>query len=175
MSDIDIDVVDGLGTDTYVAEAQTLYPNAIRASSVGQMVIAIMNRLGENRLRRLSILGHGRPGWQGVADSQSTIDTDRVIAVDSAGNLINPTILALLAASFGPDGYVELHGCNVAADQQGKELLDQLSRIWRVPVSAGIKLQYAPAGFEGPSRTAHALVYTAGPHYKFLEDLIEAP
>lgn len=153
MADIDIDVVDGIGTDSTVREDRQLFPHAIRASSVSQMVIAIITRLGPNRLRRLRIIGHAAAGVQGVADSRTTMDPNRLIQVDH-GVLQNPAILSMLAASFGPRGFVELHGCEVARGYSGKMLLADLSALWRVPVRGGVNDQDNRPGFEGPWHSA---------------------
>ena len=153
MSDIDLDVIDGLGTDGFVQESRRTFPHAIRASSVSQMVIAIIDRLGPNQLRRLRIIGHGAPGLQGVADSHNTWEPNRLIRVIGR-ELQNPTILSMLAASFGPRGFAELHGCEVARGYPGKLLLADLSALWRVPVRGGVNDQTNRPGFEGRYHTA---------------------
>jgi hypothetical protein len=154
MADVDIDVVDGLGMDQTVRFDRREFPHAIRATSVSQMVITIISHLGPNRLRRLRIIGHASAGLQGVADSRTTMDPNRLIQVDSSGTLQNATILCLLAASFAPDGFVELHGCDVARGYAGKMLLTQLSAMWRVRVRGGIGDQDNRPGFEHQARTA---------------------
>jgi hypothetical protein len=154
MADIDVDVVDALGMDAFVREGRRMFPHALRASSVSQMVIAIINRLGSNRLRRLRIIGHAEAGVQGVANSRTTQDPNQLIQVDSSGRLQNAEILSLLASSFAPGGFVELHGCDVARSYSGKMLLTQLSALWRVRVRGGTGEQENRPGFEGPVRTA---------------------
>ena len=157
MADIDIDVVDGVGRDVTVREDRREFPHAIRATSVSQMVMTIIGRLGPNRLRRLRIIGHASAGLQGVADSRTTLDPNRLIQVDASGRLLNPTILCMLAASFAPGGWAELHGCEVAEGYAGKMLLTQLSTLWRVRVRGGIGDQDNRPGFEHQARTATPL------------------
>ncbi len=151
---MNIDVIDGLGHDTATNMDRSRYPHAIRAESVSGMVIAIINRLGGNRLHRLRIFGHGTPGAQGVADSFHMTSPNTFISVDAGGRLQHAPILSLLIASFGENAFVELHGCSVARGYQGKMLLCQLSALWRVRVRGGIQDQDTSPGFEGRVATA---------------------
>jgi hypothetical protein len=57
-------------------------------------------------------------------------------------NAISP-MLKLLKDKFGVGAKVDLMGCNVGEGAEGKQLLNSLAQIWRVPVTAGINVQYA--------------------------------
>ena len=50
--------------------------------------------------------------------------------------------MANLADLFSRDGWVELHGCNVAQGYAGKLYLARLAQVLRVPVRAGTALQW---------------------------------
>ena len=49
--------------------------------------------------------------------------------------------LARLQGLFAPNGQVWLMGCEVGATLQGTILLDNLAKLWRVPVKAGFPEQ----------------------------------
>ena len=67
--------------------------------------------------------------------------------------------LKRIKRSFVPFGSVELHGCETGKGTEGSQLLQELAKLWDVPVSAGTEYQ-ASGGldtstfrFEGKSVT----------------------
>ncbi len=56
MSNVDLDIVDSIERDVFVRDDRRVPAQTNRASSVGQMVIAIMHGLGQNRLCRVAAL-----------------------------------------------------------------------------------------------------------------------
>jgi hypothetical protein len=134
------------------------------------MVTHVKRRAGNpRRIAHLRIHGHGAPGIQLIAAGQAleghgastralklvegrpgSIPHDR--SVISVKNLraITPT-LRKLTPYFTATAAVWLMGCNVGKGKDGYTLLKGLARIWRVPVSAGSKVQYA--GGPGDSAT----------------------
>ncbi len=67
--------------------------------------------------------------------------------------------LAALRPYFATDGRVELHGCEVRRGRFGSGLIQELSSAFGVPVSAGVRTQFAGGAstfrFEDPVRTAY--------------------
>jgi hypothetical protein len=118
------------------------------------MMMAIIYRLGSNRLRRLCAIGHASAGVKGVADSRTTMDPNRLLQMDNNDNLQNAAILCLLAASVTPGCFAELHGCAVARGYGGKMVLTGLSALWQVRVRGGIGDQDNRPGFEHQARAA---------------------
>jgi hypothetical protein len=82
--------------------------------------------------------------------SQAAITSSNIAAMRAA--------LGTLTSIFGIYSSVEMHGCRVARGPQGRSLIDQLARIWGVPVTAASGYQYAGGTatfrFEGPTYTA---------------------
>jgi len=124
------------------------FPDALRVSSVQNMVGQILHRLGtEGRIRRLQIYGHGstfrgQGGIMPVFESQTEMHRDALIAVDRTGSLFNRDQLLRLTLWFAPDGFVELRGCNVGLGHRGRELVRQLHMLWGVPVRASPETQF---------------------------------
>jgi hypothetical protein len=157
---MNIDVVDsGSGTDNGHINAQRLlHPGAIFAGDVGQMVTLILNRIGTSgNIERLRLFGHAAPGEQGMGNSEHTVKPYQLIEIDGHGRLTNRDQLARLCGHFAPNAVVELHGCNIARNHRGRELMRQLSALWNVRVRGGVENQHADAGdrFEGPVVEAH--------------------
>ena len=89
-------------------------------------------------LRRLRIIGHGHPGAQGLGDSyhsSNIFDSSTSISMDWM-------MMENLADMFSPQGWLELHGCNVAQGYAGKIYLARLAGLLNVPVRAGISVQF---------------------------------
>jgi len=176
MSDIDLDCVDGTGNDSVVQTFRRMYPHAQRVHSVGHLVHSILGALGSGRqIRRLRIFGHGAPGYQGLGQSAGgppATSGYRCIQF-SGGDLAYRDVLAQLCGRFARwtdtglsdghgrahdtdrSGWVEMHGCNVAAGAEGLKLIVELSALWRVNVAGGSGYQIPNPGFEGPYVVAY--------------------
>lgn len=163
MAHVNIDCVDGTGTDEFVQELRQMYPGALRVDSVGHMVHSVLGRLGSGRqIGRLRIFGHGSPGAQGLGQSHTVSQPWRMIGIDARCALLFRDTLALLTGRFAhwtvaaapgrPEhsraGWVELHGCDVAAGG-GVLLVTDLASLWGVNVAAGTGTQDWTPGFEG--------------------------
>lgn len=136
----DIDVVDGIGRDLVTREDRSYFPHALRVANLSDLVIQLTGLIGFNHdLRRLRIIGHGRPGAQGLGDSHHMTN----IFDSSTAISLNWMMMANLADLFADDGYVELHGCNVAQGYAGKMYLARLAQTLHVPVRAGTAVQLA--------------------------------
>lgn len=150
---MNIDVVDSAsGTDNgHINEQRLLHPNAVFAGDVGQMVTLILNRIGSGNIDRLRLFGHAAAGEQGMGNSEHTVKPYQLIQI-SGGHLTNRDQLIRLRGHFAPNAVVELHGCNIALQHRGRELLRQLSALWNVRVRGGVNIQLPDAGdrFEGP-------------------------
>lgn len=151
---MNIDVVDSAnGSDNgHINEQRLLHPNAVFAGDVGQMVDRILNRLGSGSITRLRLFGHAAAGEQGMGNSEHTVKPYQLIQIDAQGNLTNRDQLIRLRGHFAANAVVELHGCNVALNHRGRELLRQLSALWNVRVRGGVDVQDSDARdrFEGP-------------------------
>jgi hypothetical protein len=172
---IDINVVE-TGTDvdpndvslnrgTLRSLQATLLPGAVAARDVSDMVSRILRRLTaapENgrpaAIRHLRIYGHGVSGSQFIAGGLEP-NNDQVIGVDPGGGLLSAAVLSRLAGHFAPDGFVELHGCNVGAGPAGRILIGKLATVWQVTVHSSSRVQVgstAGAGMVTPLQ--HPLV-----------------
>lgn len=136
---MDINAVDAIGTDSVTVQDRSFFPNAVRVISLTDLVIQVGQRVGmERHLRRLRIIGHGGPGHQGLGDS-----FHRTNIFDSSPSIsFNWMLMANLADYFTADGWLELHGCNVAEGVEGKLYLSRLASLLNVPVRAGTQVQY---------------------------------
>lgn len=155
---IDIDCVDGTGTDEAMVLNRALFPDALRVHSVGHMVRSILAVLSQRRLRRLRIFAHGDPGRQGLGRSAQIgqIGVDYLaLQLRDDGTLAHRELLGQLRGKFLPGGWAELHGCSVAGED-GQRLLRELAKAWQVNVAAGIGVQHSAAGWEGNYLVAHA-------------------
>jgi hypothetical protein len=153
MADLNVDVVDGVGTDIYARVVRRRLARTERrgesdllfeANTVQDMVNRILNGLGPaNRLRRLRIFGHGNEGQQGVGNSRRPA-LPQIIMVRClghaggvhCGSLTNQIHLQRLSGRFAAGGWAELHGCDVGDGREGLELLRRLAALWNVPVKA---------------------------------------
>lgn len=144
-------------------KTQVAAGDALVVDTVFDMVDRIERRLGSGlKIKRLRVFGHAAPGVQGVGvlrSSQIDISTGRItdISVSDAGRFIMANTgppLDRLTGRFAGDGWVELHGCNVAAGAAGTQLLEYLARLWNVTVKGSQDFQYPGGGLEGRTKTA---------------------
>lgn len=152
---LNIDLVDGDPdpVDPPMRAYQAALPQAIRATSLGGGINAILRRLGlYGRIGRLRILGHGNVGLQGVVHSRNPWVRGVIIRIAPNGQVRGQRTLGQLTAHFGAGGWVELHGCMVAAD--GGALIRALALLWQVPVKASLGLGRVGGGLEGPVSVA---------------------
>jgi len=109
----------------------------------------------------LRIHGHGVPGLQTVS---SGLDLEKkslpyLRSIISSYNFVHiQKCLARLQGLFAPNAEVWLMGCEVGANFQGTLLVNNLAKLWRVPVRAGFLEQLggigtATFGLEGPIAT----------------------
>lgn len=168
-----IDVTDPDIEQTEAAERSNCDPILLRkgtGDAVEQMVRRILQKLRAKRkpIGSLTIHGHGLPGVQslagGVPRSIGALDAALASITSAARDVlavqnleaIAPT-LRLLAGHFRATGRVSLMGCYVGNGPEGRQLVNALARIWRVPVTAGIGRQRAGGlytmSIEGPSIT----------------------
>lgn len=135
----DIDVVDATGRDLTTRLDRSFFPHALRATTLQDLVLQVTARIGFHRdLRRLRIIGHGHPGAQGLGDSHhlaNVFDSSTSVSMDWM-------TLQNLADVFSPQGWLELHGCNVAQGYAGKAYLARLAGLLGVPVRAGTAVQF---------------------------------
>jgi len=135
----DIDVVDASGRDHTTRLDRSYFPHALRVNTLRDLVMQVMARVGFGHdLRRLRIIGHGHPGAQGLGDSyhsSNIFDSSTSISMDWM-------MMENLADMFSPQGWLELHGCNVAQGYAGKIYLARLAGLLNVPVRAGISVQF---------------------------------
>jgi len=169
---MDIDVVDALGSDLATVQDRSYFPHALRVTNLTDLIRQVVGRVGLDRnLRRLRIIGHGGPGAQGLGNSYHLANV-----FDSSVNIsANWTLMADLADLFSPNGWLELHGCNVAEGPQGKQYLARLASLLNVPVRAGTQFQYGGSlandvRLQGPWREARpmpggGISYRAFPHH----------
>lgn len=96
-------------------------------------------------IQELNLYGHGKPGFFGFGNGQSD-DPQRstYIAHDSYG-LPNDwkKVFQPLVGRFCPDAEVKLFGCWVGSEQQGADLLFDLSAFLNVTVSAPVEQYFA--------------------------------
>lgn len=174
MGRVNLDILSDTQTSDYaMEEVRRSLPNGIVVSSVLDMVDKINRRTVNDKLGRLRVFGHGSPGHQAVGsvlvrqtagrshydyagDSSKLLVVVRVILAARDGTtggssdaLFNKHKLLQLKSRFASDGWVELHGCNVAMGELGTRLLRNLALLWQVSVKAGLELQFSGGGFEG--------------------------
>lgn len=114
----------------------------------------IRKRAMDHRIGALRLAGHGNLGtWISVAlgDPVGALEDHNYAAydamkadwpsyIDYAHFVQMKPILAKLAPSFAPFGYVEAHSCCIGKQHR---LLQSLADVWGVPVSGGLENQYA--------------------------------
>jgi hypothetical protein len=129
-------------------------------NAVGDMVQRVVTRASRpGSINLLRLHGHGAPGAQNVGAGEEDMDVHWAGISTTNFSALEPT-LARLTNFFASDGRAFLLGCNVGQGTAGSRLLQDLARVWRVPVTAGIQTQYGGTGastfrFEGPVITAH--------------------
>ena len=143
--------------------------DAFLVDTAQHMVDRIGQRLGPGlKIDRLRIFGHGAPGFvqlgrltrasvdatgqisiPGVSNSAISEDLARIIMLGPEGGIVNGHNIASLRERFESGGWCELHCCNVAAGQRGKNLLQALADLWNVNVVGSEDLQYPGGGLEG--------------------------
>jgi hypothetical protein len=82
------------------------------------------------------------------------MDLDCIIGNNNGPEFLNQRELSRLQGRFGEGAWVELHGCRVARDLIGRNMLAGLAQLWRVRVLGGESLQEIGRGFEGRVRVA---------------------
>ena len=107
---------------------------------------------GAGSLLLLRFIGHGSKGLMGVSTGIGGYydEKGQPVSFRSAQNQASITtknlgtvgpILRRLRYYLSPAGCVELHGCGVAQQADGALLLQRLTDLWTVPVSAGLGSQ----------------------------------
>jgi hypothetical protein len=162
---IGIDTYDWVDTVTYYY-ADGLYPNTglnkFYVTGVPDMVSQICNKMGNEKINTLFIFGHGKSGKQRVSGGKtlSKGGGTTFIGLDTFNtrrlNNTAETYLPLLKPRFSKtNGKVKLVGCEVGFGKHGSMLLQRLSIMLGVPVSAGTVPQNIMPGFEGTVVTAN--------------------
>jgi hypothetical protein len=153
-SPVDIDVVDdhdSVGQTSRQIRELPIYPfsgeRVIGGSRDVPDLLCRVERATEGQpIGQLTLDGHGRPGFQRVAPGAGNgIDVEQ----------IGQNRDAIRALEFSKNGNIVLDGCNVADGPDGYALLRLLAQTSNVPVSAGVDLQDAQPGFEGPYVTCY--------------------
>ena len=140
-----VDTVDNTLKDYEVAWIKFRRGNLVTLSkgdSVSIMVRKVLEKAGSSEIVHLRFHGHGYPGCQGIAmGNQRSSNLYDCISFQNL-NVVSP-MLQLFKDKFGVGAKVDLMGCNVGEGPEGKQLLNGLAQIWRVPVTAGIEIQFA--------------------------------
>ena len=174
ISDGVYDVVDTLDPSFAAAEVawiKQLGGNPIimkGGDSVIQMVERLRQRASNSPIKLLRFHGHGFPGFQAIASGKiQRPHSMAAISTDHFQSLRN--ILGRLSGQFAGGAYVYLMGCNVASGDKGKQLLQNLAGLWRVPVTGAVEEQYVcgyssnaseeckalTMNYEGPTETVY--------------------
>lgn len=97
------------------------------------MIVKVMQKAGNKKIRTLQIHGHGCPGQQGIAYSSTiTANGSRALLTDRSGKLVGDgQYLQQLGSYFLPKGRIYLGGCNVAVGEEGARLLRAVSKAVR--------------------------------------------
>ena len=92
----------------------------------------------------LRFFGHGESGWQGISHGtgDNILYSDEYTGIWDKKLHKQKAILQKLNPHFGVYTSIELHGCNVAQGNRGELFLQNLVKIWGVPVSAAKPVQY---------------------------------
>jgi hypothetical protein len=151
-----LDCVDVFDEMLYFGDAQSLIQAGANPILIGGMCRGTLQAVNEiasrgQKVFLLRFIGHGAPGWQGIAVGKGGVGDQR-----SAIHYVNaPNIERLqLQRVFGPYGNVEMHGCRVAGGVRGRTFISTLARGIGVPVTAGTASQYSTFRFDGPTFTA---------------------
>jgi hypothetical protein len=164
---IHIHTIDASNNDNgLLARARHNHQDAILTNCVLDVVVGILQRVGDNRIDRIDIIGHGHPGQLNVGGGTRP-ESHQVIAINENGYLFNRNILALLCGHFVPNALVRLHACRLAQGWRGELLLFSLADLWQIRVQGGLATQFPDCHdrFEGrmyfesngtPGNLAHA-------------------
>ena len=137
----------------------------LMCNGVGQMITEVIGRAG-NPIALLRMTGHGNLGrWMtvsvgSVAHLQGQPYRDAESEFFSYIDLRHfeqlRETLAPLTSHFARFGSMEHHGCSIGSVADSRRMMQKLSDVWRVPVSAGMGLQDASGipRFNGPVNTA---------------------
>ena len=130
-----------------------------KGESVPIMIRKILNAAKSEPIKKLRFHGHGFPGCQGIAMGQTKSSNPYVaISVQSLG-LISP-MLKLLTDKFSDSSTVDLLGCNVAEGNEGSKLLNNLAKLWQVPVKGGVEIQGATSPKNSLSKASEKIALT---------------
>jgi hypothetical protein len=136
---------------------------------INDMVTRILSGIGNRRIRRLRIFGHGSSGTIQMGPFQYTGrgvealspltriaegDREKVIQIvltpELKYELLSRENLEKLKGHFDPRSWVELQTCRVMdVFGDGNKLIEGLSNLWNVPVQASDARQVVGGGFEG--------------------------
>lgn len=148
------DVVDAVDPDLVSAEGAWIKAEGgdpilmYAGETVNLMISRLLDRTAKASIKLLRIHGHGRPGLQGIANGNNPKPAPlAAIGVYNFDKIKNE--LSRLNGAFSMNAEVYLMGCNVAQGKKGKQLLESLANVWRVPITAGVKTQWS-CGTEAP-------------------------
>ena len=119
-------------------------------NGVDFMVSQLQRRLEKSgKIDLLRIHGHGGPGLQTISCDRDLrgfdLSTSRAfISNYNFQNIVGS--LGLMRGLFAPNAQVWLMGCEVGAEFEGRRLINRLAKLWGVPVTAGLFIQFAGWG-----------------------------
>lgn len=133
-----------------LARARHNHPQALLTRNVRDLVRVILQRIGDDQIQQLDIIGHGHSGQLNVGGGVRAT-AEQVIAVDDWYQLYNRDSLSMLCERFAPDAVVRLHACRLAQGLRGEMLLFHLAQLWRVRVQGALVTQFPDRAdrFEG--------------------------
>lgn len=127
------------------------------SNGVAQAVQEILHTAAGRPVFLLRFHGHGSPGVAGISDGRGEAGSGHQSYLDST----TAGILEPLRGIFGPYGCVQFMHCATGSGPDGRRMLENISDMLNVPVTAAINRQYGGGQdtfrFEGP-------VYNAFPH-----------
>jgi len=110
-----------------------------------EMIDQILAAADGRPLGTVSVVDHGTPGAQQMGDE--------IITWTKLQDPETAAAFEKLGAAFGPDGKIDLKGCQVAQGTAGEALLKNMARLTHVPVKAGVPMQWTYPGYEGSTLT----------------------
>jgi hypothetical protein len=137
----------------------------LMCNGVGQMITDVIGRAA-NPIALLRITGHGNLGrWMTVSvgsvahlqgQPYSDAESEYFSYIDLRHFEQLRQVLSRLTSHFARFGSMEHHGCSIGSVADSRRMMQKLSDVWRVPVSAGTGLQTASGipRFNGPVHTA---------------------
>jgi len=130
-------------------------------NGVGQAMSFVVQRAnGPGSIVLLRMHAHGASGSHNVSGGVDDFDAHLAgIALSNFSQIQGS--LASVKPYLAPFASAELHGCNVGRGTAGRKLINKLRDVWEVPVSAGMRSQYA--GTKGSQFVFEGPVYTAYP------------